>query len=654
MKSADPSARPTPGTASAVPRVVLLSGGFGGARLVPALSEALPAGSLSVIANVGDDLEWFGLRVCPDVDSILYALAGRWHEAAGWGQRDETFRVGAALAALGAPAWFNVGDLDLAFQLLRADLLRSGRTLTEATRELARRLGIGPVDVLPASDQPCETHVLLEDGRVLHFQEWYVREGAEPPVRQVRVPPGPAAKAALDALRGADAVILGPSSPVASIGPILARDGVADAVRRVPRRIAVAPVAGRPGALSPGAGGEAVRTGGEAVRHHARARQQLLAAEGVADRPADIARRYAGLVRHFVLDHADAGDAAEISGLGLDPVTCDLLSPGELATALAELSAGRPRALRPVPREHMRLGRVEAMHEQPALHLLRSRSREVVKELDEVRYVGAVELARAAGEGRLRVEAVLVPYHQSGDHIGLTWRAAARRHAVDVHVEHVGTLRQHPADEPRGDELAHLAQPAFLTPMGEVEPAVPVAPAHVPGAQPPAAGLSRGRVRVAVVCNGRSGVSRPHHELADLPGPGLGVVLPEHPHVQQALRRTAERAHRALADGITGKAALHRPVPFENPDPETPLEWLPELRRHAGAYHQPDPVRRVACRGRLAIDSGRDAAQIRPCRAVVCDADVPQTGSGEPAAEHRMVHRSANRGHHGDHQGVAV
>jgi len=348
MKSADPSARQTPWTASAAPRVVLLSGGFGGARLVPALSEALPAGSLSVIANVGDDLEWFGLRVCPDVDSILYALAGRWHEAAGWGQRDETFRVGAALAALGAPAWFNVGDLDLAFQLLRADLLRSGRTLTEATRELARRLGIGPVDVLPASDQPCETHVLLEDGRVLHFQEWYVRERAEPPVRQVRVPPGPAATAALDALRGADAVILGPSSPVASIGPILARDGVTDAVTRVPRRIAVSPVVRRPGAWPPGAGtagdavrtpSDTVRTGGEAVRHHARARQRLLAAEGVTDRPTDIARRYAGLVRHFVLDHADAGDAAEISGLGLDPVTCDLLSPGELAAALAELSA---------------------------------------------------------------------------------------------------------------------------------------------------------------------------------------------------------------------------------------------------------------------------------------------------------------------------
>jgi LPPG:FO 2-phospho-L-lactate transferase len=333
MRSADPSARPTPGTVSAVRRVVLLSGGFGGARLVPALSEALPAGSLTVIANVGDDLDWFGLRVCPDVDSILYALAGRWHEAAGWGQRDETFRVGAALAALGAPAWFNVGDLDLALQLLRA-----GRTVTDATRELARRLGIGPVDVLPASDQPCETHVLLEDGRVLHFQEWYVREAAEPAVREVRVPPGPAAKAALEALRAADMVILGPSSPVASIGPILARDGVTEAVRRVPRRIAVSPVAGRPGPRPPGGG-----TAGDAVRHHARARQRLLAAEGLADKPTDIAGRYAGLVRHFVLDDADAGYAAEISGLGMDPITCDLLSPGELAATLAELNASPPR-----------------------------------------------------------------------------------------------------------------------------------------------------------------------------------------------------------------------------------------------------------------------------------------------------------------------
>jgi LPPG:FO 2-phospho-L-lactate transferase len=308
------------------PRVVLLTGGFGGARLITALSDAIPPGHLSVIANVGDDLNWFGLRVCPDVDSILYSLAGRWDDRAGWGLRGETFRVRDALAALQARPWFNVGDLDLAFHLLRTDLLRSGLTLTEVTRELARRLGVQQLAVIPASDQPRETHVVLDDGRMLHFQEWYVKEEARPPVRQVRLAHGPASPAALDALRDANAVILGPSNPVASLGPILALDGVSDAVRRVPCRIAASPVV-------LGAGTEDA-----AIRHHARGRQRLLAAEGAADTPAGIARRYTGLVQHFVLDRTDAGHVVEIERLGLHPVTCDLLDAAELAGVLVDLA----------------------------------------------------------------------------------------------------------------------------------------------------------------------------------------------------------------------------------------------------------------------------------------------------------------------------
>lgn len=308
------------------PRTALLTGGFGGARLITALRAAVPPGHLSVIANVGDDLNWFGLRVCPDVDSILYALAGRWDDRAGWGLRGESYRVRDALEALQAPPWFTVGDLDLAFHLLRTDLLRSGLTLTEATRELAKRLGVSEVTVIPASDQPRETHVVLNDGRVLHFQEWYVKEEARPPVRQVRMAHGPASPAALDALRDANAVILGPSNPVASLGPILALDGVTDAVRRVPCRIAASPIV-------LGAG-----TGDAAIRHHARARQRLLAAEGAADTPEGVARRYAGLVEHFVLDQADSGHVSEIERLGLNPVTCDLLNAKDLAGTLVNLS----------------------------------------------------------------------------------------------------------------------------------------------------------------------------------------------------------------------------------------------------------------------------------------------------------------------------
>jgi LPPG:FO 2-phospho-L-lactate transferase len=315
-----------------LPRIVLLSGGFGGARLVTALRESEACGQVSVIANTGDDLTWFGLRICPDVDTVLYSLAGRWNAEAGWGCRGETFRTRDALADLDAPPWFNVGDLDLALHLLRTEMLRSGKTLTEATRELARRLRVQGATVLPASDQPQETHVVLEDGRLLHFQEWYVQESAHPAVREVRIPPGPASPAALEALRDAEVVIIGPSNPVSSIGPILSRDGLSDLVRQVTCRIAVCPVV------------LGVSTPDAAVSHHARARQRLLTAAGAADTPRAIAARYAGLVQYFVLDRTDSAQVPEIEALGLNPVTCDLLDARDLARTLADLIVSPPLA----------------------------------------------------------------------------------------------------------------------------------------------------------------------------------------------------------------------------------------------------------------------------------------------------------------------
>jgi LPPG:FO 2-phospho-L-lactate transferase len=312
------------------PRIVLLSGGFGGARLVPALREFVAPGHLSVIANTGDDLTWFGLRICPDVDAILYSLAGLWNAEAGWGRREETFRTRDALTSLGPPPWFNVGDLDLAFHLLRTELLHSGKTLTETTCELARRLRVQGVTVIPASDQPQETHVALQDGRLLHFQEWYVRESAHPLVQEVRLPHGPASPAALEALRCADAVILGPSNPISSIGPILTRHGLSDLVRQVRCRIAVCPVV--LGISSSDAG----------VSHHARARQRLLTAGGAVDTPEGIAKLYVDLVQHFVLDRTDSAQVSEIERLGLNPVTCDLLDSTELARTLADLSVSVP------------------------------------------------------------------------------------------------------------------------------------------------------------------------------------------------------------------------------------------------------------------------------------------------------------------------
>lgn len=307
-------------------RVVLLSGGLGGARLAPRLRDTLGPGGLTVIANVGDDLDWHGLRVCPDLDSVSYALAGLWDSERGWGLRNETFGVRDALAGLDGPEWFNVGDRDLAYHLLRSEYLGAGHTLSDTTRELLPRLGVSDVDVLPASDEPAETRVLLEDGRLLHFQEWYVGEGAKPELAEVRLAHEKASEAAVEAIEGAETVILGPSNPLTSIGAILALDGAEEAIRRAPRRVAVSPVV------------SSVPPGNDGARHHANARQRALATLGRSDTPGDIAGMYTGLAGEFVVDHADSSHVEAIRKAGLEPIRADLLDALSLARTLADLA----------------------------------------------------------------------------------------------------------------------------------------------------------------------------------------------------------------------------------------------------------------------------------------------------------------------------
>ncbi|HSD11865.1 MAG TPA: 2-phospho-L-lactate transferase CofD family protein [Candidatus Binatia bacterium] len=308
---------------------MLLAGGLGGARLAPALARVLGPGRLTVVANVGDDLEWMGLRVCPDLDSIAYALAGLWNRRRGWGRRGETFRVRAGLAALDNATWFGVGDRDLALHLERTRLLQSGRTLTEATRALVDRLGVRGVDVVPASDAPAGTRFRLRDGRLLSFQEWYVREHARAPVIETLLARAPASSAALRALAAAAVVVLAPSNPITSIGAILALRGMKPAVRTVPRCLAVSPVVLRRPSSS------------RAIAHHARARRHVLEAAGGSDCPDAIARRYAGLVEAFVLDHRDGSDANDVRRAGLEPVLADLLDERSLARTIVEIASRR-------------------------------------------------------------------------------------------------------------------------------------------------------------------------------------------------------------------------------------------------------------------------------------------------------------------------
>jgi LPPG:FO 2-phospho-L-lactate transferase len=286
------------------------------------LRDALGPGRLTIVANVGDDLTWHGLRVCPDLDSVTYSLAGLWDAQRGWGLKDETFRVRDALAGLHEPTWFNVGDRDLALHLLRTERLRAGRRLAQTTQELSRRLGVVDVEVLPASDEPSETRVLLEDGRLLHFQQWYVGERAKPELREVRLAGGTASEAAVQAIGEAGLLILGPSNPVTSIGAILALEGTREAISKTPLRVAVSPVVVGVESENPG------------VLHHALARRRSLATVGCTDEPGEISARYAGLVEHFLVDYADAGYEKEVIRNELEPIRADLLDSSALAKAL--------------------------------------------------------------------------------------------------------------------------------------------------------------------------------------------------------------------------------------------------------------------------------------------------------------------------------
>lgn len=279
--------------------MVVLTGGTGGAKFVDALKQLLPARKLTLIVNTGDDLKWWGLHVSPDLDSILYVLAGRLSKERGWGVDGDTFECVEAMRQMGAPAWFRVGDRDLATHLTRTQLLASGRTLSEATAEIASALGVQS-RILPMSDARVETRVTTPDGE-LSFQEYFVRERYRPEVRGVRLAGAEQASPApgvLEAIKSAEAVVLAPSNPITSIGPILAVPGIREALQKTE-----APVA----ALSPIVGGAAVSGPAGA----------LMAAQGLPVSIAGVAQAYADFLDLLIVDERDAQAAEELRLSGL-------------------------------------------------------------------------------------------------------------------------------------------------------------------------------------------------------------------------------------------------------------------------------------------------------------------------------------------------
>lgn len=273
--------------------IVVLAGGIGGARF---LSGTKATGAeVTAIVNVGDDVTLHGVRICPDLDSVMYTLGGGADPDRGWGRRDESWTVKEELARYGAePAWFGLGDRDLATHLVRTSMLNAGYPLSAVTEALCARWQPG-VRLLPASDDRVETHVVVEDGTAIHFQEWWIRHRAQVPAQRFVFVGADQAKPAAgvtEALASADVILVAPSNPVVSVAPILAVPGLRDAVVG-----ARAPVVG----VSPIIGGAPVR--GMADR--------CLAAIGVECSAAGVGRMYGartdgGLLDGWLVDPVDA------------------------------------------------------------------------------------------------------------------------------------------------------------------------------------------------------------------------------------------------------------------------------------------------------------------------------------------------------------
>jgi LPPG:FO 2-phospho-L-lactate transferase len=288
-------------------KILALAGGVGGAKLALGLAHTLPADALTVAVNTADDFEHLGLSICPDLDTVMYTLAGVANPETGWGRRDETWTVMEALGQIGGETWFRLGDKDLATHIERTRRLRAGESLTSVMRDLGGRLGVKPA-MVPMSDDPVRTMVMTADRGELAFQDWFVRLRCEPVVKSIHFAGAHKARPhrALTELDGLSGIVVCPSNPFVSVAPILAVPGVRAALQTAQApRVAVTPI-----------------VGGQAIKGPA---AKMLAELGHDVSALGVARYYKDWVDGFVLDAQDACLAREIESLGMKVRVADTM-----------------------------------------------------------------------------------------------------------------------------------------------------------------------------------------------------------------------------------------------------------------------------------------------------------------------------------------
>jgi LPPG:FO 2-phospho-L-lactate transferase len=287
-------------------KVTVLAGGVGGAKLVDGLAQILPPEKLNIIVNTGDDFEYLGLKISPDLDTVCYTLAGIANPETGWGLRDETWNTYQELAALGGPDWFQIGDHDLATHLFRTEGLRKGRKLSEITRDLCAVWGMAHI-VYPMSDEPVQTIVHTEAGEALGFQEYFVHQACRPVVKSFEfagIEKASPVPAALQGLIESDIVIFAPSNPWVSIGPILAVPGMTEEILQK-KVIAVSPI-----------------IGGKALKGPAAKMYMEL---GLMPSALAVAQQYQDYLSGFAFDTIDAAELEKIERCRIIPLVTDVV-----------------------------------------------------------------------------------------------------------------------------------------------------------------------------------------------------------------------------------------------------------------------------------------------------------------------------------------